>query len=115
MGRLNELSISTKELFMSIGNSTRYSRFNKFIHSSNLIYIGSTAILPHGLKKHQYEYSIFARFVRALINHIWLNLYPNAVLTNDPIFGFDHGPILNISTYGQTKILVVLNLKQNCL
>lgn len=39
------------------------------------------------------RYVVYARLDHALANHLCLTIYPNAMLTNFPIFGSNYGPI----------------------
>lgn len=88
---------------MSNGNSTRYDRFNNFIHSNNLINIGSICNPFTWHNKRPNRNVVYARLDLALArfhikitNHLWLTLHPNAILSTFPIFGSNYGPIFLI-------------------
>lgn len=58
----------------------------------------------HGIRDVKSKNGIYARLDRAFANHLWLTIYPNAILSNFPNFGFGNGPILlNLSMFDSLK------------
>lgn len=43
--------------------------------------------------KRKVEKAVFTRLSHAQTNHHWINLYPNPILTNLPLIGYDCAPI----------------------
>lgn len=73
-----------------------------FIHDHDLIDIGSFGNPFTWHNRRQNNSVVFARLNRAVANHRWLSLYPQATLINYLIFGSDHEPILlNLDNSGK--------------
>lgn len=69
-----------------------YNNFNKFIQNNNLIDLEYIVILFTWYNKRENENAVFVRLDSALANYRWLNLFPNVILNNLPIFGSDKAP-----------------------
>lgn len=88
---------------MITNNSTRHTRFNNLLILT-IIDIGCIGNPFTWHNECQNDYAIYVRLDRALVNNLWLKLHPNAILTNFPPFGSDHGPILlHLSTANSIK------------
>lgn len=94
IGNLNELSTSEDKLAKKKGNSTRFNKFNNFLHTNNLMDISHIGLPYTWWNSRLEDQAIVERLDRALANPVWLSIYKEAYVENLPIIGSDHGPML---------------------
>lgn len=87
MGDLNEVTNANKILPAYKGNSTRYSKSNKFWNTNGLIDIDHLGIPFKWYNKREVINAISACLNKALAKMHWLKVCPVAILYNLPISG----------------------------
>lgn len=89
LGDLNEFYSRMEKLSAHKDNSTGHDNFNNFINSNNLIDV-SFLDNPFTWHNRREKYAaVFSRLDRALINHLWIRLYPFPYIEHLPIIGCD--------------------------